>query len=279
MPIRLSLPETFKNATATRPQVGMWVCSGSALNAEICAGAGLDWLLLDGEHSPNTLDTLLAQLQAVAAYPVHAVVRPPIGDTVLLKQYLDLGIQNFIVPMVDTAADAEAIVKALHYPPRGVRGVGSALGRSARWNRVENYLTTASDTLTLFVQIESATAVDNVEEILAVDGVDGIFCGPSDLSASMGLIGQQSHPDVVAALQKCFAAAKTAGKFVGINAFDPVAAQGYLDDGVDFILVGADVAILARGSEKLADDFLPEEVITARSAGGSDGASGARASY
>lgn len=278
MPIRLNLPEPFKNATAQRPQVGMWVCSGSALNAEICAGSGIDWIMVDGEHSPNTLSTLLAQLQAIAAYPVHAIVRPPIGDTVLLKQYLDLGIQNFIVPMVDTAEDAERIVKAVHYPPRGVRGVGSALGRSARWNRVENYLQNASDTLTLFVQIESATAVENVEEILAVDGVDGIFCGPSDLSASMGLIGQQSHPDVVAALKKCFAAAKNAGKFVGINAFDPFEAKGYLEDGADFILVGADVAILARGSEKLADEFIPAEVIAARSAGG-DESSGPRASY
>lgn len=278
MPIRLSLPEPFKNAVAQRPQVGLWVCSGSALNAEILAGSGIDWLMIDAEHSPNTLSTLLGQLQAVAAYPTYPIVRPPVGDTVLLKQYLDLGVQNLIVPMVDNAAQAEEIVKAVHYPPRGVRGVGSALGRSARWNRVEGYLPNASETLTLFVQIESAEAANNVEEILAVDGVDGIFLGPSDLSASMGFIGQGDHPDVLAAIDKSIAAAKAAGKPVGINAFDQNAARGFLEQGVDFILVGADVSILARASEKFADDFIPADVIEQRSAGAA-GSDKPRASY
>jgi len=235
----------------------MWVCSSSALVAEICAGAGLDAVLIDGEHSPNGLEGILAQLQAVRSYPVTAVVRPPANDTVLIKQYLDLGVQSLLIPMVHTVAEAEAAVSAVHYPPRGVRGVGSALARSSRWNRIPGYVAGASETITVMVQIESAQAVENVEEILAVDGIDAIFLGPADLAASMGLLGQQEHPDVVAAVEHCIAAAKEAGKPVGVNAFAEATARHYMEAGVDFILVGADVALLARGSEGLAARYVP----------------------
>lgn len=240
-----------------RPLAGMWVCSGSPLVAEIAAGSGLDWLLIDMEHSPVTLDSVLHQLQAVAGYPITPMVRVPVGDTVVVKQVLDLGAQNLLVPMISTAEQAQSMVAAVHYPPRGRRGVGSALSRSARWNRVEDYLADASQHVSLCVQIESAEAVTNIEEILAVDGIDGIFVGPSDLSASMGLLGQQSHPEVVAAVRRCFTAARSAGVPVGVNAFDPDVARGYAADGVDFLLVGADVSLLARGSERLAGDWVP----------------------
>lgn len=259
MPIHLNLPETFSAqlAKAERGLAGMWVCSGSPLVAEICAGSGLDWLLIDGEHSPLNLESIQLQLQAVAAYPVTPVVRVPENNSVTIKQYLDLGVQNLLVPMVNTPEDAVAAVQAVRYPPQGVRGVGSALARGARWNRVENYLTRANDEfVSLTVQIETAQAVENVAEIVGTDGVDAIFIGPSDLAASMGLIGQQGHPDVVACVRESIVAAKAAGKPVGINAFDPALANQYLDEGMDFILVGADVAMLARGSEKLADDFI-----------------------
>ncbi|OUM42098.1 2-dehydro-3-deoxyglucarate aldolase [Arthrobacter agilis] len=235
----------------------MWVCSGSALVAEICAGSGLDWLLVDAEHSPNGLESILAQLQAVSGYPVRTLVRPPVNDTVLIKQYLDLGVRNLLIPMVNTVADAEAAVAATRYPPEGVRGVGSALARAARWNRVPDYLARASTTISLTVQIESTTAVDAVEDILAVDGVDAIFVGPSDLAASMGLLGQQEHPDVRAAVERCLAAAGRAGKPAGVNAFNADTARHYLDHGASFVLVGADVALLARGSEALAAAFIP----------------------
>ena len=190
----------------------MWVCSGSPLVAELCAGSGLDWLLVDAEHSPNGLESILAQLQAVHGYPVHTLVRPPVNDTVVIKQYLDLGVQNLLIPMVNSAAEAEAAVAATRYPPHGVRGVGSALARAARWNRVPDYLARAGETISVTVQIESTAAVDAVEDILAVDGVDAIFLGPSDLAASMGLLGQQEHPEVRAAVEHCLAAAKAAGK-------------------------------------------------------------------
>ncbi|MEV5043013.1 HpcH/HpaI aldolase family protein [Microbacterium sp. LMI1x-1-1.1] len=252
MPFHLN--PTFREVLtdADRPLAGIWVCSGSPLVAEICAGAGLDWLLIDMEHSPNGLESVLAQLRAVAAAPVTAVVRVPIGDVVTIKQVLDLGAQNILVPMVDTAAQAAELVAAVRYPPRGRRGVGSALARSARWNRVEDYLADADRHVSLFVQVETVEGVRNAAEIAAVDGIDGVFVGPSDLAASMGLLGAQTHPDVVAAVLDAFAAVRASGKPVGVNAFDPDAAQRYLDEGASFVLVGADVTLLARGSEALA---------------------------
>lgn len=254
MPLSVSFAETL--ATADRPLAGMWCCTGSPVVAEICAGSGLDWLLIDGEHGPNDLSTILAQLQAVAAYPVPAVVRVPSNDPVVIKQVLDLGAQNLIVPMVDSAAEAEAAVAALRYPPRGIRGVGSALARSGRWNRIEGYLADAEQSLSLLVQVESRAGVAAAGSIAAVDGVDGVFVGPSDLAASMGLLGQQAHPDVIDAVLATFEAVRAQGKAVGVNAFDPAVAQRYLDAGASFVVVGADVTLLARGSEALAGRFI-----------------------
>lgn len=254
MPIRLSPGDTWRDALAgaTRPLAGMWVCSGSPLVAEICAGSGLDWLLIDTEHAPNGLESVVAQLQAVAAYPIIPVVRSPSGDAVVIKQFLDLGVQNLLVPMVDTPEQARDVVAAVRYPPRGVRGVGTALARASRWNRTSDYLTTADDYLSLTVQIESVLAVSNAEAIAATDGVDAIFVGPSDLAASMGLIGRQDHADVQSAVRSVVATVRALGKPVGVNAFNPETARGYLSAGADFVLVGADVALLARGSEALA---------------------------
>jgi len=262
MPVRLTLGRAL--ADAERPLAGMWVCSGSPLVAEICAGAGLDWLLIDMEHGPNGLESVLTQLQAAAAYPVMPVVRVPVNDPVVLKQVLDLGAQTVLVPMVSSAEEAQAAVEAVRYPPRGKRGVGSALARSARWNRIEGYLTQADDHVSLVVQIETAAGVEAASEIAAVDGVDAVFVGPSDLAASMGVIGQQAHPDVVAAVRRTFEAVRAAGKPVGVNAFDPQVARGYVEDGVQFSLVGADVAMLARGSEALAAAWVPDADETRR---------------
>ncbi len=259
MPIHLSPTFRERLAGASRPLAGMWLCSGSTLAAEICAGAGLDWLLIDMEHSPQGLESVLAQLQVVAAYPSTPLVRVASDDAVNIKQVLDLGAQNLLVPMVSSAAQAEELVRAVRYPPRGVRGVGSALARSARWNRVPDYLTNADQHVSLFVQIENAAGAENAAAIAAVDGVDGVFVGPSDLAASLGVLGQQTHPDVVATVLSVFAAVHAAGKPVGVNAFDPAQAQSYLDAGADFVLVGADVALLARGSEALAARYLPTD--------------------
>ena len=199
---------------------------------------------------------MLQQLQAVAPYPVSPLVRVPSGDAVMLKQVLDIGAQNVLVPMVNTAEQARAVVAAVRYPPHGMRGVGSALSRSARWNRVDGYLANANEHVSLFVQVESAEAVHNAAEIAAVEGVDGVFVGPSDLAASMGVLGQQAHPEVIAAVTETFAAVRAAGKYVGVNAFDPAAAEQYITDGAAFVAVAADVSILARGSEALAARFV-----------------------
>lgn len=255
----MQLPLTFAHtlADATRTQIGMWVSSGSALAAEICAGSGLDFVLIDGEHGPNDLGTILPQLQAIAAYAVPAIVRVPSNDAVVIKQVLDLGAQNLVVPMVDSADDAARAVAAVRYPPRGVRGVGSALARSGRWGRVPSYLQDADAQVSLLVQVESAAGVEAAAEIAAIDGVDGVFVGPADLAASMGLLGQQTHPDVVAAVHRTLEAVRGAGTAVGVNAFDPATADRYLAAGASFVVVGADVTLLARGSEALAARFLP----------------------
>lgn len=257
MPLHLS--PSFREALAAseRALIGMWGCAGSSVMTEIAAGSGLDWLLIDMEHSANTLDSVQSQLQVTAAYPITPLVRVPWNDPVLIKQVLDLGAQNLIVPMVSSAAEAEAAVRAMHYPPKGVRGVGSALARSARWNRVENYLAEASAHISLTVQIETTAGVEAAAEIAAVDGVDAVFVGPSDLAASMGYLGQQTHPEVLAAVARTFAAVAAAGKPVGVNAFDPIAAESYIAEGADFVAVGADVALLARASEALAARFIP----------------------
>ena len=269
MSIRLELPPTLRDRieAASHPLIGLWACAGSPVTTEILAGSGCDWVLLDAEHSPNGLESVLAQLYAMSAYPATPVVRPPSGDAVIIKQFLDLGAQNLLVPMVDSAEQAAEIVRAVRYPLSGVRGVGSALARSARWNRVEGYLARARETISLTVQIESTAAVADVERIVAVDGVDAIFVGPADLAASMGLLGQQQHPAVVEAVLHSISAALAAGKPAGVNAFVSADADRYIAAGASFVAVGADVAILARQTEALVDRFAAHAVVGLRRGG------------
>lgn len=256
MPFHLTLPATLpQRIVAQQPLVGAWVSSGSDTAAEIIATAGFDWVLIDAEHSPYGLETVTSLLRATNGTAATPVVRLPQGDTALIKQYLDLGAQNLMIPMVHTVEDAQRIVAAMHYPPRGVRGVGSALARSSRWNGVKNYLANASDTISLTVQIESAQAVENAAEIAALDGVDAVFVGPADLAASMGLLGQPAHPDVVAAVEHTFRAVLGTGKPVGVNTFDTTQAKKYLEAGASFVCVGADVQLLANSARTLAATF------------------------
>ncbi|WP_285117253.1 HpcH/HpaI aldolase/citrate lyase family protein [Leifsonia sp. fls2-241-R2A-40a] len=258
MPIRLEPAPTFADRlrAADRPLYGMWSCAGSPLVAEICAGSGLDIVLIDGEHSPVGLESILAQLQAIAPYPAVPVVRAPIGEPVILKQLLDLGAQNVLVPMVDSVAHAEEMVRAVRYPPHGVRGVGSALARSSRWSRIPDYLARANELVSLTVQIETVDALDAAGAIAAVDGVDALLVGPADLAASMGLLGQQNHPDVISAVERVIAAGRASGTPVGVNAFDPATAERYAAAGAAYVLVGSDVTLLARASEGLAERFI-----------------------
>ncbi|THF86233.1 4-hydroxy-2-oxoheptanedioate aldolase [Deinococcus sp. KSM4-11] len=251
-----SLSNPLKVALATgNAQIGLWVGLADPYSAEICAGAGFDWLLIDGEHAPNDVRSMLAQVQALAAYPVAPVVRPPVGDTHLIKQYLDLGVQSLLIPMVESAGQARALVAATRYPPRGVRGVGSALARASRWNRVPDYVHHADEHICLLVQVESAAGLAALDEILAVEGVDGVFIGPADLSASLGQLGHPEHPDVVAAIDDAIRRIVASGKAAGILSTDETQARGYLAAGCTFVAVGVDATLLARVTQELAARF------------------------
>lgn len=265
MSFRVELEPTLREVldAAERPLAGMWVCSGSPTAAEIAASSGLDLLLVDGEHSPMGLETVVSLLRTAHGYPVTPVVRLPALDTVLVKQYLDLGAQNLLVPMVDTAEQAVEAVRATRYPSSaapdgtpGVRGVGAGFARAARWNGVPGYLADAEQHLSLTVQIESGTAVDHAAEIAAVEGVDALFVGPADLGATIGHLGDQAHPEVVEAVLRTIEAGHGAGTPVGVNAFDPEQAQAYLDAGADFVFVTADVTLMAAGARAAAQRWV-----------------------
>jgi 4-hydroxy-2-oxoheptanedioate aldolase len=237
----------FKRALAEgRPQIGLWLGLASAYSAELCAGAGFDWLLVDGEHAPNDVPLLLGQLQAVAPYPSHPVVRPVIGDAALIKQLLDIGAQTLLVPMIETAEQAAATVAAMHYPPRGIRGVGSTLARASRWGRIGDYLKGASEELCLLLQIETRKGLDNLEAIATTEGVDGIFIGPADLAASLGHLGAPSHPEVQAEIEQALTILRRLGVPSGILATDETLARRYLAAGASFVAVGIDTVVLTR---------------------------------
>lgn len=255
----------FKRALREgRPQIGLWVGLADANAAEALAVIGYDWLLLDGEHAPNDPRSVLAQLRAVAPYGSHPVVRPVKGDVDLVKQYLDIGAQTLLVPMVNTAGQAAELVRAMHYPPEGIRGVGAALARASRWNQVDDYLNQANDEMCLLVQAETPTALANLVQIAAVDGVDGVFFGPADLSASMGYRGQASHPVVRDAILGGIEAVRAAGKAAGVLMADRTFANACLEAGATFVAVGVDTTLLVRAATNLLHAFKPPSAPVAR---------------
>ena len=245
----------FKHALkAGRQQVGLWVSLASPYSTEIVAGSGFDWLLLDGEHSPNDPPTILPQLQAAAAYDTTCIVRPAWNDPILIKRYLDIGAQSLLVPYVQTVEEARAAVEAIRYPPKGVRGV-AGVTRASRFGRVADYYKKANDELCLLVQIETRLGLDNLEAITTVDGVDGVFIGPADLSAGLGYLGQIGHPEAQKAIEDAVKRIVKCGKPAGILATDEASARRYMEWGTTFTAVGLDAMILARESEKLAKLF------------------------
>ncbi|SFC66019.1 4-hydroxy-2-oxo-heptane-1,7-dioate aldolase [Pragia fontium] len=248
----------FKRALAEkRPQIGLWLGLSSPYSAELLAGAGFDWLLIDGEHAPNELQTILGQLQAIAPYPSQAVVRPPWNDPVRVKQILDIGAQTVLLPMVQTAEEADIAVRSTRYPPNGIRGVGSALARASRWNRVEDYLAQADAQMCVLVQIETHRGLVNLPEILKVEGIDGVFIGPADLSADMGFPGQPNHPEVRQAIEHAMAQIVAANKAPGILMAATDMAHHYLSLGALFVAVGVDTTLLSKAAESLAKQFRP----------------------
>ena len=250
----------FKSALSLgRRQIGLWCTLSSPFATEVVAGAGYDWLLLDTEHSPGDPLTVLPQLQVIAGYPtVSALVRPAANDAVLIKRFLDAGAQSLLIPYVQNVAEAQAAVAATRYPPHGIRGV-SALTRATRFGRVKGYFDHAAEEICLIVQIETQTALDNLEAIAAVTGVDALFVGPADLAASLGYGAEQSHPEMRAKVIETITRIKSMGKPAGLLTADPVLQKMAIAAGVDFLAIGVDAGLLARGSEaalKAANDQL-----------------------
>ncbi len=235
--------------------IGMWSGFANATAAEIVAGAGYDWIMIDGEHSPNDLRTILAQLQAIEPYATRAVVRVPIGDWVIIKQFLDIGAQTLLVPMVESAEQARTIVRAARYPPEGVRGIGGSTTRATRWGRAARYLHEANGEICLLVQMETRAGLNNLDEILAVDGVDGVFIGPSDLSASLGHLGNPGHPEMQAVIAGAIRKIVAASKPAGILTTDEAQARRYMELGCKFVAVGVDTTLLVKASTDLLRSF------------------------
>jgi 4-hydroxy-2-oxoheptanedioate aldolase len=252
----MDLPRNaFKHALKEgKAQIGLWSSLSSNYSVEVIAGAGFDWLLLDMEHSPNDLESLLAQLQAAAPYPTHPVVRVPWNDMVAMKRILDVGAQSLLVPYVSTADEARAAVAHTRYPPNGVRGVAGTT-RATRFGRIKDYARRAHDEICLLVQVETQAALDSIEAICAVDGVDGVFVGPADLHASMGYVGEIANPKVKPIIDDALRRIRKSGKAPGILTPSEEDARRWLECGALFVAVGADVGILARGAEALAAKF------------------------
>jgi 4-hydroxy-2-oxoheptanedioate aldolase len=254
----MELPKNaFKSAISQRRhQLGLWCSLPGAYAAEAVAGSGFDWRLFDTEHSPGDPLTVLAQLQAIASYPVTAIVRPASNDVVLIKRFLDFGAQTLLIPYVQNADEASAAVAAMRYPPDGIRGV-SGVTRATRFGRVANYGKRADEELCLLVQIETQEALDNLEEIARVEGVDGVFIGPADLAASLGHVGEPGHPRVKALIEDAITRIKACGKPAGILTPDNEFAARCIELGTTFTAVGVDAALLVKASEGLLANFRP----------------------
>ena len=245
----------FKHALAAgKSQIGFWLALANPYTAELCAGAGYDFLVLDGEHAPNDGPLLLAQLQAIAPYGAAPVARPPIGESWIVKQLLDIGAQTILVPMVETREQAEQLVAAVRYPPRGVRGVAT-LTRASRFGHIPDYLASADAQICLLLQVETLRGLENLDQIASVDGVDGVFIGPSDTAAALGHLGDPGHREVQAVIEDAIGRIGAAGKAPGILMVNETLARRYLDLGALFVAVGTDVGVLTQGVQGLADRF------------------------
>lgn len=238
-------------------QYGLWLGMAQPITTEICAGAGFDWLLMDAEHGPNDLRSILGQLQVIEAYRSHPVVRPPDGDHVFIKQLLETGVQTLMIPMVETAEQAERLVRAMRYPPHGIRGVGSALARASRWGRIGNYMHDANDQMCLIVQVETKAGLENLDAIQAVDGVDGVFFGAADLAASVGLPGEADHPDVVRLIENGLRNVSANGKWGGVLCGNKTLIHRYEEAGARFVAVGVDSMILSGATSMLRAQYIP----------------------
>lgn len=251
-----AFPNRFREALLARKRlIGCWCALGSPITTEILGLAGFDWILLDSEHAPNDVLSLIPQLMALKDSPSAPVVRPAWNDTVLIKRLLDAGFHNFLIPFVQSAEEAKAAVAATRYPPAGVRGV-SVAQRNNRYGTVVDYMKIVNDNIAVVVQIENRAGVEAAAAIAAIDGVDGLFVGPSDLAAALGHLGNPNHPEVQAAMAEVFAAAAAAGKTSGILAPVEADARRYLEQGVNFVAVGSDLGAFRGATQALHDKYL-----------------------
>ncbi|TPL00765.1 MULTISPECIES: aldolase/citrate lyase family protein [unclassified Mesorhizobium] len=249
------LHNPFKHALKSgRLQIGMWHSLSSHLVAEILAGAGFDWILLDTEHAPNELPMVLAELQALNGGTAHAVVRPAWNDPVIIKRLLDVGAQSLLIPYVETEEEARRAVMSVRYPPDGFRGVAGQ-PRASGYGRIKDYYVAAKAEICLLVQVETKRGLDNLERIASVEGVDGVFVGPADLAAALGYLGQPTHPEVIKIIDEMIPCIKNAGIAPGFVTGDPELAQHYIDLGCLFVAVGSDTALLTKGADQLAAKF------------------------
>ncbi len=249
------LHNPFKHALKTgRLQIGLWHSLSSHLVVEILADAGFDWILLDTEHAPNELPMVHTQLMAARGGTAHAVVRPAWNDPVIIKRLLDIGAQSLLIPYVETEEEARRAVMSVRYPPEGFRGFAGQASAS-RYGRIKGYHAAANAEICLLLQVETKRGLDNLERITSVEGVDGVFIGPGDLSAALGYLGQPNHPEVVKVIDDMIARIKGAGSAPGILTGDPELAQRYIERGCLFAAVGSDIGLLARGADQLAAKF------------------------
>jgi 4-hydroxy-2-oxoheptanedioate aldolase len=252
-------PNAFKIALQERrPQIGLWVAMADAYAAEVAGHSGFDWLVIDGEHGPNDLRSILAQLQALQSSPSEPVVRLPVGESWMIKQFLDIGARTLLIPMVDSAEQAEALVRAVRYPPHGIRGMGAGIGRASRFNTIPDYVADARKDICLLVQAETRAALADLERISTVDGVDGVFVGPADLAADMGFPGNLEAPEVQAAIEKAIATILKAGKPAGILTFNETLNRRYLELGATFVAVGADITEFSSALQRLRRRYGPD---------------------
>lgn len=236
-------------------QIGLWLSSATSYMAEIAATSGYDWLLIDGEHAPNTVQNLVTQLQAIAPYQSHPIIRPLEGTQANIKQVLDIGAQTLLIPMVETAEQAKEVVSATRYPPEGLRGVGASVARASRWGRVKNYMQNVNDNLCLLVQVESKKALDNLDDIIMTDGIDGIFIGPADLSASLGYPDNAGHPEVQQKIEQAIKRIRQLGKAAGFLATDVEMAKKCISWGANFVAIGVDTMLYTQALDERLNQF------------------------
>lgn len=235
--------------------IGCWLGFADGYAAEMMGTAGFDWLVIDGEHAPNDIRSIRDQLIALESSASHPVVRLPMDEVWMIKQALDIGAQTLLIPMVETAEQAANIVAAMRYAPEGIRGMGGALARATKYSQIKDYVTTASDQLALIVQVETAKGIENLAEIAATDGVDGVFIGPADLSADMGFPGNAKAPEVVEAIAHAAEVINASGKSAGILAIEDATAQRYMDMGYTFVAVGIDLVMLMNAARAKAQQW------------------------